>query len=98
MSRTANLKPFKKGQSGNPGGRPKEMPEVRMKAREMTVEALGTLATIMRDDTAPPPARVTAAVAILDRGWGKPTQPIDGDGEGGPIPLQCIEVRFIKPT
>jgi hypothetical protein len=98
LKKAAPGKPFQKGQSGNPGGRPKEIPEVRAKAREMTVEALETLAAIMRSPKAPPPARVTAAVAILDRGWGKPTQPIDGDGEGGAIGVEGIVVRFVRPT
>ena len=31
-----NLKPFKKGQSGNPGGRPKEVAEVKALARAHT--------------------------------------------------------------
>ena len=30
----------------------------------------------MHDDKAPPAARVAAANALLDRGYGKPTQPI----------------------
>ncbi len=29
--------------------------------------------------------RREAAAALLDRGWGKPTQPLSGDGEGGAI-------------
>jgi len=33
-----------------------------------------TLAHIMREPTAPPAARVMAANALLDRGWGKAVQ------------------------
>ena len=36
-------------------------------------------------------ARVRAAEALLDRGWGKPTQPVDGDGEGGPITITWLK-------
>jgi hypothetical protein len=32
-------------------------------------------------------AKVAAANSLLDRGWGKATQPIDGDGDGGPVQL-----------
>ena len=63
-----------KGQSGNPGGRPKVVGEVRELARERTEEAINTLTVIMGDTDAPPAARVSAANAILDRGHGKPTQ------------------------
>jgi hypothetical protein len=38
--------PFAKGQSGNPGGRPKALPEVQEAARAHTPVALGTLACI----------------------------------------------------
>ena len=40
--------------------------------RERTVDAAYTLVSICRDPTAPAAARVAAAVAILDRAWGKP--------------------------
>lgn len=65
---------FKKGQSGNPGGRPKlpaEIVDVREQAKALTVDAINTLSEVMRSKDAPPSARVTAANALLDRGWGK---------------------------
>ena len=45
-------------------------------ARQKSPEAITTLASIMNDEKAPPVARVAAANALLDRGYGKPTQPI----------------------
>jgi hypothetical protein len=69
------LIPFKPGKSGNPGGRPKGDIELRRAARERTAEALATLVTIMRNTKAATAARVSAAEAILNRGWGKPVQP-----------------------
>jgi hypothetical protein len=39
----------------------------------------------MRSDNAK--ASVSACAVLLDRGWGKATQPIDGDGDGGPVQL-----------
>ena len=67
---------FKPGQSGNPGGRPRVLRDVQELAREKSPEAIETLSNIMHDTKAPPAARVAAANALLDRGYGKPTQPI----------------------
>ena len=75
-------KPFKKGQSGNPGGRPKVIAEVKELARAHTGEAIGTLVSIMTNPKYAPASRVSAANALLDRGYGKPPQHITG--EGGP--------------
>ena len=62
---------FAPGQSGNPGGRPKDEHRVAELARSYTLEAIDTLVELMRegkDDR----MRGTATQALLDRGWGKP--------------------------
>lgn len=69
-------RPFQKGISGNPGGRPKVLGDVQELARQKSPEAIETLSKIMQDEKAAPAARVAAANALLDRGFGKPTQPI----------------------
>jgi hypothetical protein len=43
-------------------------------ARSHTRTAIRTLAQIMKQPEAPYAARVAAAEALLDRGWGKPRQ------------------------
>lgn len=75
---------FKPGQSGNPGGKPKLAPTVRQAladakalAQPLAAEAIGTLSQVMTNPKTPPAARVSAAIAILDRGYGKPPQAID---------------------
>ncbi len=72
--------PFQKGESGNPGGRAKvKLADGRTLtdlAREHTVEAVQTLADIMRDEGAPAASRVAAADKILNRGWGQAPQTV----------------------
>jgi hypothetical protein len=67
---------WQKGQSGNPGGRPKAQGDIRELARQHTPKAIGTLVKVMNDENAPPTARVAASTALLDRGWGRPAQTI----------------------
>jgi hypothetical protein len=57
----------------------KAITEIRSLARSHTRTALNVLVAVMRNTKATPPARVAAANAILDRGWGKPTQSLGND-------------------
>jgi len=68
---------YQPGQSGNPAGRPAIVREVRDLAQQYTVEAIEGLAAVLRDEKAPPSARVSAAIALLDRGWGRAPQNIN---------------------
>ena len=61
---------FAPGQSGNPGGRPKDEHRVAELARSYTLEAIDTLVELLRDGK-DERVRGTAAQALLDRGWGK---------------------------
>ena len=67
--------PFKKGQSGNPGGRVGIPAEVRELARKHTTDAIKRLAHWMNSDD--PRASVAACNALLDRGYGKPQQALE---------------------
>ena len=51
--------------------------DIRSLARNHTVKALSVLASIMNESTSPSAARVAAAQALLDRGWGKATQIVE---------------------
>ena len=71
-------------QEGQPPSQMARAPtDIRSLARSHTNIAIKTLAGIAKDGTNEG-ARVAAAVALLDRGWGRPPQAHtgpDGDGE-----------------
>src|SRR5262249_36920605 len=67
-------KPFPKGVSGNPGGRPKQVHELVALARGFSEEGLLKLADIMRSKDVPPNIVLAAINSLLDRGMGRPTQ------------------------
>jgi hypothetical protein len=64
---------FQPGQSGNPGGRPKAEAEIRELAKDQTRRAMQRLIHLI-DHAESEKVQVMAAVAILDRGWGRPFQ------------------------
>jgi len=71
--------------------------DVRAEARKHTRSALNVLKSIALQPKSPPAARIAAAVALLDRGWGKSAQPHAGaDGEG-PIVVEQVTVTYVEP-
>jgi hypothetical protein len=79
---------WKPGASANPGGKPKRpvtieerkaIADVKALAKERSEEAIKTLVDVVGNQKAPPAARVAAAEAILNRGWGRPTQPVQAE-------------------
>ncbi len=70
--------------------------EIRSLARSHTRTAVRVLVGIMRSDDATPAVRLSAANAILDRGWGK-AQPIE-NGEDDVLELiHRIERIIVHP-
>jgi len=88
--------PFKKGQSGNPGGRPKELKGLQQLARDHADQALMALVRVALKGKSES-ARVAAAVAILDRGFGKPTQTTEHYGEVALSLAELVNLSIAKP-
>lgn len=65
---------FVKGKSGNPGGRPRGYADIAAAARSHSKDALAALVRGLDDEK----LYVQAAEAILNRGFGKPKQMIEG--------------------
>lgn len=83
---------FKKGTSGNPGGRPKGLRErIRQEIGEDGDEAVRMLLKALRGRKVRPD-QFKAAQDLLDRGFGKATQPMEHD-----IPRRKTIFEFTEP-
>lgn len=93
MSQVGGKRP---GAGRKPGAVSKAKRELAAMAKDKAERALEVLADIMERGESDA-ARVSAANAILDRGYGKPSQAmqIGGDPEN-PLPA-AIAVHFVKP-
>jgi hypothetical protein len=83
MNRTGRGQ-FQKGRSGNAGGRPKAALSLRDEAQKHMGLAMATLVKAAKKGS------VTAAIAILDRGFGRPPQEITGGISSSPLPATII--------
>ena len=63
---------FKKGQSGNPGGIPKEKRSIIELCRSMSEDVLNVIYNIAMDENEKGSTRIIAGQELLNRGWGKP--------------------------
>jgi hypothetical protein len=75
----------------------KSLTQIRSLARSHTRTAINVLVGVMRSKDATAPARVSAANAILDRGWGKATQQIETGDEGALELIHRIERVIVHP-
>jgi hypothetical protein len=71
--------------------------EIRSLARSHTRTALNVLVGVMRSKDATAAARVSAANAILDRGWGKAPQAIENGDDGALELIHRIERVIVHP-
>jgi hypothetical protein len=72
----ANLRHLPKGVSGNPSGKSTSLNTIMRQAREHVPEIIERLLAIVRDPKAAHRDVIQAALALLDRGLGKPIVPI----------------------
>jgi hypothetical protein len=66
----ANLRPWAKGQSGNPAGRPKGIAAI-VKDKVDPGWMVDVLVDVAQDSRAKPSERIAAVRELADRGWGK---------------------------
>jgi len=88
---------FLVGVSGNPGGRPREVGDVRELARAHTEEAVETLVDLMRHAKSDA-ARGAAAQALLDRGYGKAVAVSTETVDAGQAHLEALQELATRPA
>lgn len=76
---------------------PKTLVEIRSLARSHTRTAINALVGVMRSRKATHAARVSAANALLDRGWGKPPQALENGEDGALELIHRIERVIVHP-
>lgn len=65
-------------------------------AKDHGQAAVGVLAEIMNNKVESATARVSAATALLDRGYGKPTQTLAGTGKDGAVLIDAPELTPLE--
>lgn len=77
MSQRGGARPGAGRKPGQVSAAKRELAEM---AKDHAAKALEVLVSVANNSKAPPAARVSAATAILDRGYGKPRQAVEVDG------------------
>lgn len=90
------------GKRDGAGRRPGEVPKAKRDlvdlAKGYAEDALMVLVKVMTSDAEPANARISAATALLDRGYGKPTQAIaHGQDPDNPLP-SAITLSIVRPV
>ena len=75
----------------------KTINEIRSLARSHSKTAINVLVGVMRSKDATHAARVSAANAILDRGWGKAPQAIHNGDDGAFELIHRVERIIVDP-
>lgn len=84
--------------AGRPAGAVnKATDDLKALAREYTAEALEALVSVVRESDSDA-AKVSAANAILDRGYGKPSQVLSGDAQNPVAMVHKIMLEGVAPS
>lgn len=95
-SKPINRRGGKRQGAGRPPGRKDgKTLEIEAAAKEHADDALKALVTVAKNGESES-ARVTAATALLDRGYGKPRQSVEHTGkDGGPIQVWMFGAKKV---
>lgn len=84
----ANLKPFQKGVSGNPGGKSKILGEIQSLARKHSPRSFARILELVEDPD--PRVALVAAREVLDRAYGKPRVIEDDDADKKSVTINIV--------
>lgn len=87
---SANLKPFQKGVSGNPGGKPKQFFDVQRLARQHSPRAFQRILELVESDD----ERIAymASNTVLERAYGKVQAAPDENGKDGRVTINIVKL------
>lgn len=100
--RLDNLKPFARGKSGNPKGRPKKLPQLDTLLAEVLgdekdgISAASAILMAIRSKAIR--GDVRAAEVLLDRAWGKVKSHIDITSADHPITPTSVRIELVGPS
>lgn len=89
-------RPFKKGQSGNPSGRPADLGQFRALCRSKSPQAVAALEAALANGDS---ASVAAARVLLEYGWGRPAaspDDLDAVRQGGTALAQLTRAELLR--
>ncbi len=91
---SANLRPWKAGESGNPGGRPKKLAELSIKIQEMDEKHRARLEMIA--DEGEHKDSIAAIKLLWAYAYGNPTQAITGADGVALVDFAALVEKFRK--
>jgi Family of unknown function (DUF5681) len=94
MAKSSNGTKWVKGQSGNPGGRPKLPEELKTRIQTLGERAVDALEKAL--DNEDPRVVVMAAKELLDRGYVKPAQVVDATLRNGDLGQAHAEALWAR--